>query len=143
MENPTYKQVCSGETDHAEVVQITYDPKVIPYEELLEVFWRTHDPTTLNRQGNDVGSQYRSVVFYHTDEQKKLAEKYKAKLDESGIWPDHIVTEIIPLTNYYRAERYHDDYFNKNQNKPYCTYVVAPKVEKFRELFSKKLKDHS
>lgn len=143
VENPTYEQVCTGTTGHAEVVQVTYDPDVVSYDELLEVFWNTHDPTTLNRQGNDVGTQYRSAVFYHNDDQKELAEAYKQKLGEGNIWPDPIVTEVVPLNNYFPAEDYHDDYFNKNGGQPYCSFVVAPKVKKFKEVFSEKLKDHS
>ena len=138
--NPTYEEVCTGTTGHAEVTQITYDPSVISYDELLEVFWKTHDPTTLNRQGNDVGPQYRSVIFYHDDEQKQLAEKYKAELDKSGAWDNPIVTEISPLTNYFPAEKYHQDYYNNNPNQGYCAFVIAPKLEKFRKVFKDKLK---
>ena len=140
VENPTYEQVCTGKTGHAEAVQITYDPKVISYPELLEIFWRTHDPTTLNRQGNDVGTQYRSVIFYHNEEQKKLAEEYKKKLDESGAWDKPIVTEIVPYKNFYRAETYHQDYFKNNPHQGYCSFVIAPKVEKFEKVFKDKLK---
>ena len=138
--NPTYEEVCAGTTGHAEVTQITYDPSVITYDELLEVFWKTHDPTTLNRQGNDAGPQYRSVIFYHNDEQKKLAEKYKAELDKSGAWDKPIVTEISPLTNYFPAEDYHQDYYNNNPNQGYCAFVIGPKLEKFRKVFKDKLK---
>ena len=138
--NPTYEEVCTGTTGHAEVTQITYDPSVITYDELLEVFWKTHDPTTLNRQGNDAGPQYRSVIFYHNDEQKKLAEKYKAELDKSGAWDKPIVTEISPLTNYFPAENYHQDYYSNNPNQGYCAFVIAPKLEKFRKVFKDKLK---
>ncbi|NEM96386.1 peptide-methionine (S)-S-oxide reductase MsrA [Pontibacter burrus] len=140
VENPTYEQVCSATTGHAEVLQITYDPKQISYEELLRVFWETHDPTTLNRQGNDVGPQYRSVIFYHNEEQKQLAENYKLALDQSGAFDDPIVTAIEPLTNYYPAEKYHQDYFLRNGSQPYCAFVVRPKVEKFRKVFKDKLK---
>jgi peptide-methionine (S)-S-oxide reductase len=140
VENPTYEQVCSATTGHAEVLQITFDPAVISYEELLRVFWETHDPTTLNRQGNDVGPQYRSIIFYHSEEQKQLAEKYKLVLDESGAFDDPIVTTIEPLTNYYPAEKYHQDYFLRNGSQPYCAFVVRPKVEKFRKVFKDKLK---
>ena len=140
VKNPTYKEVCSGKTGHAEVIQFEYDPDVISYDELLEVFWKTHDPTTLNRQGNDVGTQYRSVVFYHNEKQKELAEAYKLKLNESQIWPDPIVTEISPLNdNFYPAEVDHDNYYNENGSQPYCAFVVAPKVEKFKKIFSDKL----
>jgi peptide-methionine (S)-S-oxide reductase len=138
--NPTYEEVCTGTTGHAEVTQITYDPSVITYDELLEVFWKTHDPTTLNRQGNDSGPQYRSVIFYHNDEQKKLAEKYKAELDKSGAWDNPIVTEISPLTNYFLAEDYHQDYYNNNPNQGYCAFIIGPKLEKFRKVFKDKLK---
>jgi len=138
--NPTYKEVCSGETGHAEVLKITFDPKIISYSELLEVFWKTHDPTTLNRQGNDVGTQYRSVVFYHSEEQKKLAEKYKLKLEEAKIFDDHIVTEITKFEKFYSAENYHQDYYEQNKSQPYCSFVITPKVEKFKEVFKEKLK---
>jgi peptide-methionine (S)-S-oxide reductase len=131
IENPTYEQVCSGKTGYAESVQITFDPKVVSYPELLEIFWRTHDPTTLNRQGNDVGTQYRSVIFYHNEEQKKLAEEYKKKLDESGAWDKPIVTEIVPYKNFYKAENNHQNYYENNHN---------PKVEKFEKVFKDKLK---
>jgi len=140
VKNPTYKEVCTGTTGHAEVSQITYDPKVISFDELLEVFWKTHDPTTLNRQGADVGTQYRSVIFYHNDEQKKLAEHYKDELDKSGAWKDPIVTEISPLTNFYKAEDYHQNYFANNPTQGYCSFVIAPKVEKFEKVFKNKLK---
>jgi peptide-methionine (S)-S-oxide reductase len=140
VENPTYEAVCSGTTGHAEVTQITYDPSIISYDELLEVFWKTHDPTTLNRQGNDVGTQYRSVIFYHNEKQKELAEKYKEELDKSGAWDNPIVTEISPLTKFYSAEGYHQDYYKNNPNQGYCAFVIAPKVEKFEKVFKDKLK---
>ena len=140
VQNPSYEEVCNGKTGHAEVTQITYDSSVISFDELLEVFWKTHDPTTLNRQGNDVGPQYRSVIFYHNDEQKKLAEKYKAELDKSGAWDKPIVTEISPLNNYFPAENYHQDYYNNNPNQGYCAFVIAPKLEKFKKVFKDKLK---
>jgi peptide-methionine (S)-S-oxide reductase len=140
VENPTYEEVCTGTTGHAEVTQITYDPDVITFDELLEVFWKTHDPTTLNRQGNDVGPQYRSVIFYHDDEQKQLAEKYKGELDKSGAWDKPIVTEISPLTNYFEAEDYHQDYYENNPSQGYCAFVIAPKLEKFEKVFKDKLK---
>ncbi len=143
VENPTYEAVCTGTTGHAEVIQVEYDEQIISYEELLEVFWNTHDPTTLNRQGNDVGTQYRSVIFYHTDDQRKLAESYLRTLEDEKIWSDPIMTEISPLENFYPAENYHEDYFNRNGSQPYCSFVVAPKVKKFKEVFSSKLKDHS
>lgn len=140
VKNPTYKEVCSGTTGHAEVLQITYDPSVISFDELLEVFWKTHDPTTLNRQGNDVGTQYRSAVFYHNEEQKNLATQYKTKLDASSAWSDPIVTEITEASTFYPAEDYHQEYFNLNGSQPYCNFVIRPKVEKFREVFGDKLK---
>ncbi|MEX0724771.1 MAG: peptide-methionine (S)-S-oxide reductase MsrA [Planctomycetaceae bacterium] len=140
MKNPTYRDVCSGLTGHAEVIQVTYDPEKVTYEELLEVFWKTHDPTTPNRQGNDVGTQYRSAIFYHTDEQKALAEEYMKKLDESDIFSHPIVTQIEPIGEFYPAEKYHQDYFALNPGEPYCRFVTAPKVEKFRKLFRSKLK---
>lgn len=141
VKNPSYKEVCTGLTGHAEVIQITYDPAVISYPELLEVFWQTHDPTTLNRQGADVGTQYRSVIFYHTDEQKQLAESYKKKLDESGAFDNPIVTEISQLSEYYPAENYHQNYYNLNGSAPYCSYVIQPKLEKFKKVFKDKLKN--
>lgn len=140
IDNPTYKQVCTGETGHAEVLQIYFDPKKITFDELLEIFWKTHDPTTLNRQGNDVGTQYRSVVFYHNEEQKKLAEKYKAELNASGAYSKPIVTEISPFSKFYIAENYHQDYYNQNGEQPYCYFVIKPKVEKFEKVFKNKLK---
>jgi peptide-methionine (S)-S-oxide reductase len=140
VENPTYKQVCAGNTGHAEVLQITYNPAVISFEELLEVFWKTHDPTTLNRQGNDVGTQYRSAIFYHNDEQKRLSEEYKKKLNESGAFDRPIVTEIVPFKKFYKAEDYHQNYFNLNGDQPYCSMVIRPKVDKFKKVFKDKLK---
>jgi len=140
VKNPTYKEVCSGLTGHAEVIQVTYDPKKVSYDELLEIFWKTHDPTTLNRQGADEGTQYRSVVFYHNEEQKKLAETYKKKLDEAGAFDGPIVTEISPYSNFYIAEDYHQNYYNLNGSAPYCKFVIQPKVEKFKKVFQAKLK---
>jgi peptide-methionine (S)-S-oxide reductase len=140
VENPTYEEVCLGTTGHAEVVQIAYDPEVISFKELLEVFWKAHDPTTRNRQGNDVGPQYRSAVFYHDEEQKQLAEEYKRKLDESGAFRAPIVTEITKFTKFYPAEDYHQDYFRLNPRQGYCAFVIRPKVEKIREVFADKLK---
>lgn len=138
--NPSYEQVCSGTTGHAEVTQITYDPDVITFIELLEVFWKTHDPTTLNRQGADKGTQYRSVIFYHDDNQKELAEKYKIELDKSAAFNDPIVTEISEFDKFYKAEDYHQNYYNNNSNQGYCQYVIVPKLEKFKEVFKDKLK---
>ncbi len=138
--DPTYKEVCSGTTGHAEVLQITYNPEEISFKELLEVFWSTHDPTTLNRQGNDVGTQYRSAVFYHSEEQKSLSEEYKKRLDESGAFDDPIVTEITAFDKFYPAEDYHKNYYNLNPNQGYCQFVIRPKVEKFKKAFAEKLK---
>lgn len=140
-ENPTYKEVCTGTTGHAECLQIVYDPAIITFDELLEVFWETHDPTTLNRQGADVGTQYRSGIFYHTPEQKEKAEAYKAALDKSGAFDKPVVTEITPFTTFYPAENYHQQYYENNNNtNPYCRVVIRPKLEKFRKVFKDKLK---
>jgi peptide-methionine (S)-S-oxide reductase len=136
-ENPTYKEVCTGTTGHAEVIQIVYDPKVVSYEKILETFWDAHDPTTLNRQGNDVGTQYRSVIFYNNDAQKAAAEKSKAEAQKHFDKP--IVTQIVPLTKYYKAEDYHQDYYRNNSNQGYCRAIIRPKVEKFE----KKLKEQA
>jgi peptide-methionine (S)-S-oxide reductase len=141
VKNPTYKEVCSGLTGHAEVLQVTYNPDEVSYEELLEVFWNTHDPTTPNRQGNDVGTQYRSVIFYHSDEQKQLAERYKEQLSAANAFDQPIVTEIAPAAVFYMAENYHQNYFNLNGDAPYCAYVIQPKVEKFKKVFKEKLKN--
>lgn len=138
--NPTYKDVCDGTTGHAEVVQVVYDPEKISYDELLEVFWQTHDPTTLNRQGNDVGTQYRSAIFYHNDEQKQKAEKYKTELNASGAFKNPIVTEISPFSKFFVAENYHQDYYINNGSQPYCYYVIKPKMEKFQKVFKDKIK---
>ncbi len=140
VKNPTYEQVCSGTTGSAEVIQINYDADIITYDELLEIFWKTHDPTTLNQQGNDVGTQYRSVIFYHNDEQKKKAEEYKKSLDESGAWNDPIVTEIALYNNYTKAEDYHQNYYENNPNQVYCSFIIGPKIEKFEKVFKDKLK---
>ncbi|MGD2072292.1 MAG: peptide-methionine (S)-S-oxide reductase MsrA [Candidatus Thorarchaeota archaeon] len=139
VENPTYKQVCTGTTGHAEACQIEFDPEKIGYEELLEVFFEIHDPTTRNRQGNDVGTQYRSVIFYHDSEQKNIAEKMKKELDAKGIWKNPIVTEITPFTTFYKAEEYHEDYYRKNPNQSYCRFVIKPKIDKFEKAFQLKL----
>ncbi len=138
--NPSYEQVCTGETGHAEVVQVTYDPKVIKFSDLLLVFWQTHDPTTLNQQGADTGTQYRSAVFYHNDEQKREAEFYKKKLDDSGAFRAPIVTEITKFEKFYPAESKHQEYYAANPEAGYCRMVIAPKVEKFRKAFADKLK---
>ncbi|MGB3617594.1 MAG: peptide-methionine (S)-S-oxide reductase MsrA [Catalinimonas sp.] len=142
VENPTYRQVCAGNTGHAEVAQIAYDPEKITFVELLEVFFKTHDPTTLNRQGADVGTQYRSSIFYHDDEQRRLAEEVKRELDASGAFGSPIVTEVAAYDadNYYEAEDYHQNYYNLNPNQGYCRFVIQPKVEKFRKVFKDKLK---
>ena len=140
VKNPTYEQVSTKKTGHAEVIQITYDPAKITYPELLEVFWKTHDPTTPNRQGNDVGPQYRSVVFFHDEQQQQAAKHYKDKLDKSGAFAKPIVTEISPYINFYVAEDYHQNYFQTNPNQGYCSFIIRPKVEKFREVFQDKLK---
>jgi peptide-methionine (S)-S-oxide reductase len=139
VENPSYQEVCNGDTGHAEVTQIQYDPAQISFEELLEVFWKTHDPTTLNQQGNDYGTQYRSAVFYHNDEQKRLAEEYKKKLDAAKVWDRPIVTEITKFINFYPAEQYHQNYYNNNPNQGYCSYIIRPKVKKLEEVFRDKL----
>jgi peptide-methionine (S)-S-oxide reductase len=137
--NPTYELVSSGTTRYAEVVQITYNPDIITYKELLEIFWQTHDPTTLNRQGADVGPQYRSVIFYHNQNQKEDAEYYKDKLNSEGIWEKPIVTEISPFPKFYRAEDYHINYYENNPTNGYCNYVITPKIEKFKKVFSDKI----
>jgi len=141
VKNPTYKEVCTGQTGHAEVIQLTYDPKKVSYDELLEIFWKTHDPTTLNRQGADVGTQYRSAIFYHNDDQKQLAEKYKKKLTEAEVFDQPIVTEITTASVFYKAEDYHQNYYNLNGDAPYCSMVIQPKVEKFKKVFKEKLKN--
>ncbi|TKC12136.1 peptide-methionine (S)-S-oxide reductase MsrA [Pedobacter polaris] len=139
--NPTYEEVCTGTTNHAEVIEITYDPAKITYDELLEVFWKSHDPTTLNRQGADVGTQYRSVIFYHTAEQKAIAEKYKAELNKTKAFDKPVVTSIVKAEPFYVAENYHQDYFVKNGELPYCRLVILPKMEKLEKLFKAKLKN--
>ena len=140
MENPTYQQICTGTTGHAEVVQITFDPDIISLADVLYIFWRTHDPTTLNRQGADVGTQYRSIILYHSDEQKAIAEKSKQETDSSSLWSNPIITEISPLTVFYTGEGYHQNYYNNNPNQPYCMAVIDPKVRKFKASFQDKLK---
>jgi len=140
VENPSYRQVCTGTTGHAEVCQIIYDPSVISFDKLLEVFWTVHDPTEVNRQGNDVGTQYRSVIFYTSTTQRELAGHYKEKLNKENTFDKPVVTEISPLKVFYKAEDYHQDYFANNGNAPYCSIVIAPKVEKFRKVFGSMLK---
>ena len=138
--NPTYEQVCGKRTGHAEVVQVWYDPAVIRYEDILTIFWRIHDPTTRDRQGNDVGTQYRSIILYHDVAQRAAAEQTRDQAVTEGVWRDPIVTEIVPLETFYEAEEYHQDYFAQNPYQPYCVYVVDPKVRKFRKSFQDKLK---
>ncbi|NLM41829.1 MAG: peptide-methionine (S)-S-oxide reductase MsrA [Firmicutes bacterium] len=138
VENPTYEQVCTDQTGHAEVVQVTYDPEVVSYEDLLRIFFSTHDPTTLNRQGEDVGTQYRSVIFYASEAERQAAEKIKAEM--APLWDDPIVTEIVPLDRFWPAEEYHRDYFRRNPQQTYCSLVIAPKVAKFRKAFAERLK---
>lgn len=140
VDNPTYKEVCDGTTGHAEVCNISYDPSLISYDELLAAFWTCHDPTTLNRQGNDVGTQYRSAIFFHNAEQKQKAEAYKKQLNDEKAWSSPVVTEIVPFKRFYKAEDYHQNYYNANGSQPYCTFVVKPKVDKFKKVFKDKLK---
>jgi len=139
--NPTYEQICTGNTGHAEVIQVTYDPAKISFTDMLRVFWQTHDPTTPNRQGHDVGTQYRSAIFYHNDRQRKLAEEYKKQLDASGSFNAPVVTEIVPFERFYPAEKYHQEYYEQNPEQRYCEYVIRPKVEKFRQEFADLLDD--
>ncbi|MEI6140580.1 MAG: peptide-methionine (S)-S-oxide reductase MsrA [Mariniphaga sp.] len=140
VDNPTYEQVCTGKTGHAECTRITYDPGLVTFAELLEVFWMTHDPTTLNRQGADSGTQYRSAIFYQDEEQKQEALEYKAKLEKEKIWKNPIVTEIVKFEKFYPAENYHQEYYENNPNQGYCRIVITPKVDKFRKIFADKLK---
>lgn len=141
VENPTYDEVCSGTTGHVEAIQIEFDPKIIPFEKLLEVFFYTHDPTTPNQQGNDIGSQYRSVVFYQSENQKDVAQKFKNNLEEKEVYPKPIITAIEPFKNFYIAEDYHKNYFDINKEAPYCDYTIAPKIHKLLEKFGKEVKD--
>ena len=138
--DPTYHQVCSGTTGHAEVVQVTFDPQIVSFGELLKVFFTIHDPTTLNRQGADVGTQYRSAIFYHSPEQREIAEGVIAEFTAAQVWDAPIVTEVVPLTKFYPAEDYHQEYYQRNSNQPYCRAVIAPKVAKFRKLYLEQLK---
>ena len=140
MPNPTYERVCDGDTGHAEVVRVMYDPSMIGFRDLLEVFFVIHDPTTLNRQGNDAGTQYRSAIFFHTPEQKAAAERIIRELEDDGAFADPIVTQVVPAERFYTAEKYHQEYFENNPNQPYCQFVVAPKVAKFRQKFAQKMK---
>lgn len=138
--DPSYELICTGTTNYAEVTQITFDPKIVSYQMLLKIFWETHDPTTLNRQGADVGPQYRSVIFYHTQEQKETAERLKAELNKAGIWDKPIVTQITPESNFYKAESYHQNFYENNPSNSYCNFVITPKVKKFEKVFSKNIK---
>ncbi|MFA6152650.1 MAG: peptide-methionine (S)-S-oxide reductase MsrA [Chitinophagaceae bacterium] len=140
VDNPSYKEVCTGSTGHAEVTNVSYDPAVISFDELLAAFFVSHDPTQLNRQGNDIGTQYRSVVFYHDEEQRAKANGYIKKLNEEKVYPSNIVTEVSPATTFYVAEDYHQNYYNQNGSEPYCHFVIQPKVEKFKKVFKDKLK---
>jgi peptide-methionine (S)-S-oxide reductase len=138
--NPSYREVCTGNTGHAEVVQVTFDPKKVSFDTILEIFWKTHDPTTLNRQGADEGTQYRSAVFYANEAQKQAAETWKKKLNDEHVFPNPIVTEITPLSNYSKAEDYHQDYYDLNGHNPYCQVVIKPKMDKLQKTFKDKLK---
>ena len=140
VENPTYEQVCDKNTGHVEIAKIVFDPAIVPFKDILEVFWKTHDPTTLDRQGNDVGPQYKSVIYYVSEAQKTEALAYKEALDKSGAFDAPIVTTIEPFKNYYPAENYHQNYYNNNTNQVYCRFVIAPKLEKFEKVFKEKLK---
>lgn len=140
VENPTYEEVCGKGTGHAEVVQVHFNPSIISYEDILKIFFTTHDPTTPNRQGNDVGPQYRPVVYVHDEDQKEVAERVKAELDAAGLYPNPIVTEIAPLINWYPAEAYHQNYYRQHQTQPYCNFVITPKLAKFRKLYAEKLR---
>lgn len=141
VDNPSYDDVSSGKSEHAEAIQVTFDPSIISYDKLLDVFWATHNPTTRNQQGNDMGSQYRSVIFFHNDEQKKLAEESKEKLEKLGKYKDPIVTEIVPFTNFFKAEGYHQDYYDRNQEYPYCQFVIDPKIRKLYKDFTEDIKE--
>jgi peptide-methionine (S)-S-oxide reductase len=140
--NPTYREVTSGRTGHAEVIQVTYDPEILPFARILEIFFMTHDPTTLNRQGADVGTQYRSAIFYHNDQQKQTAEEVKSMLEKENIWTDPVVTEITPFSAFYKAEDYHQEYYRNNPGQGYCRMVIAPKLEKFEKLFREYIRDN-
>lgn len=140
IKNPTYKEVCTGNTGHAEVIQVTFNPEKITFKEILSIFWKTHDPTTLNRQGNDVGTQYRSAIFYHSEEQKNISVLLKTELNASGAFSKPLVTEISQASVFYKAEDYHQNYYNLNGSQPYCYFVIKPKIEKFRKVFPEKVK---
>lgn len=139
--NPTYEQVCSGTTGHAEAIQIEFNSTLIPFEKILDIFWHTHNPTTLNQQGNDVGTQYRSVIFYHDEKQKEVAEKSKEDVEKEHLYPDPIVTEIVPFEKFYEAENYHKDYFDKNKNQSYCNFVIDPKIHKLLKEYGNDVKE--
>jgi peptide-methionine (S)-S-oxide reductase len=141
VENPSYEQVCSGTTGHAEAIRIEFDSSVLPYEKLIEIFFHTHNPTTLNRQGNDVGTQYRSAIFYHSEEQKNAAEKIKKKIEDEKIYTDPIVTQIVPFTNFYEAEAHHQNYYDRNKDYPYCQFVIDPKLQKLLQEYKNDLKE--
>jgi peptide-methionine (S)-S-oxide reductase len=141
VKNPSYEQVCTGRTGHAESIQIEFDPKIIPYEKILDIFWHTHDPTTLNRQGNDIGTQYRSAIFYHDQKQKEIAEKSKSDLEKAGVYKNRIVTEITPFKDFYVAEDYHKNYYESHRDAPYCNFVIDPKVHKLIAKYGSDLKD--
>ena len=140
IKNPSYKEVCAGVTGHAEVCQLVYDTSKVSFDVLLQVFWKTHDPTTMNRQGNDIGTQYRSAIYYHNEDQRIKAESYKKQLNEVGAYPNPIITEIKPFTVFYAAEDYHQNYYNQNSEQGYCQYVIQPKIEKLEKVFKDKLK---
>lgn len=141
VDNPSYEKVSTGKTGHAEAIQIKFNPNIIPFEKILNIFWHTHNPTTLNQQGNDIGTQYRSVIFYHDQKQKEIAKKSKAGLEAEGVFKNPIVTEIIPFTNFFAAEDYHKNYFDKNQNAPYCNVIISPKIHKLLEKYGNDVKD--
>jgi peptide-methionine (S)-S-oxide reductase len=141
IDNPTYNQVSSGQTGHAEAIQVEFDPKKIPYEKILDIFWHTHNPTTLNSQGNDIGTQYRSIIFYHSEKQKKIAEKSKVDLEKDKIYKDKIVTEIVPFAKFYPAEHHQQDYYEKNQGNPYCSFVIDPKIQKLLHEYGSEVRE--
>ncbi|MFB5599925.1 MAG: peptide-methionine (S)-S-oxide reductase MsrA [Nitrososphaeraceae archaeon] len=141
IDNPSYEEVCTGKSGHAEAIQIEFDPKVTSFEKILDIFWNTHDPTTLNRQGNDVGTQYRSAIFYHNELQKEIAENSKRDIEDKNIYKDPIVTEIVPFKKFYVAEDYHKDYYNKHMDAPYCNFVIYPKLDKLYKKYGNEIKD--
>lgn len=140
-ENPSYDQVSTGATGHTEAIEITFDPQIIPYSKLLDIFWHFHDPTTKNRQGNDVGTQYRSVIFYHSEKQKEIAEESKKQLEKDNVYKDKIVTEILPFNTFYKAEQYHQNYYDRNKDYPYCQFVIDPKISKLLKQYSTEVKE--